>query len=161
MRSKTISWQRWAISGVILVVIFAIGFVLWSAMHPYSKVRSEAENIARTSAKTTNINGFWWDTRDKSYLTVSGERGGAPVYVVIAKKTGKVNVLHKNNGTTRNKILRKVWADFTPKRVLNASLRKTGKDFVWDVGFMGKNGTLGYVTYDFATGQQLKVIRDL
>lgn len=161
MHTTKQSWQHWAIFGVVVAVVFAIVFVLWSAMHPFAKVRSEAESIATKSAKTTKVDGFWWDTRDKSYLTVSGQRGGKPVYVLIAKKTGKVNVLHKDNGTTRNAILRKVWAKFTPKRVLNAALRKTGKDFVWDVGFVDKNGALGYVTYDFETGQQLKVIRDL
>lgn len=161
MRRTKQSWQHWAILGIILAVVCSMIFVLWSAMHPFAKVRSDAEHIAVKSAKTTDINGFWWNTRDKSYLTVSGKRDSQPVYVVIAKKTGKVNVLHKANGTTRNTILRKTWRDFAPKRVLNAALRKSGKDFVWDVGFVSKNGTLGYVTYDFETGQQLKVIRDL
>ncbi len=155
------TWQHWAILAVVVAIIAAVIFVLWSAMHPYAKIRREAESIAEKSAQTTQIDGFWWDTRDSSYLTVSGQRKSKAVYVLIAKKTGKVTVLQKRDGTTRNAILRQVWTKYSPKRVLNASLRKQGKDIVWDVGFVDKHDRLGYLTYDFETGQQLKVIRDL
>lgn len=161
MQQSKHSWQHWAIFGVISTVIIATIFVFWSAMHPYANLRTDAERIATRSAKTTHINGFWWNTRGSTYLTVSGKRDNAPVYVLIAKKTGKVNVLHKSNGTTRNAILRKVWRTHSPKRVLNVALRKTAGDVVWDVSLIGKNGTLSYITYDFSSGQQLKVIRDL
>ncbi|WP_155287185.1 cell wall elongation regulator TseB-like domain-containing protein [Lacticaseibacillus zhaodongensis] len=152
--------QRVAVGIVALVLVLIIG-IFYRSMHPYNKVRADAENIATKSAQVTNINGFWWNTRDKSYLTVSGKRKNVPVYVVIAQKTGKVNVVLQESGTTRDQILQKVWSRFSPKRVLNAGLRFDKHRLVWDVGYVDKQNQLGYVTYDYHSGQMLKVISDL
>lgn len=152
--------QRVALGAIVLVLILIFG-IFYRSMHPYNQVRADAEQIATKSADVKNINGFWWNTRDKSYLTVSGTRKNVPVYVVIAQKTGKVNVVFQESGTTRSSILRKVWSSYSPKRILNAGLRYQKHRLVWDVGYISKSNHLGYVTYDYRTGRMLKAISDL
>lgn len=152
----------WRIMLTVLIVFIAgTGFIFYKSMHPYNALRTEAEKIATKSADASDFDGFWWNTRDKSYLTLSAKRKNKPVYVVIARKTGKVNVVLQASGSTRNSILRKVWNKYNPKRVLNAGLRLHKKRLVWDVGFIDKSGNLGYASYDYRTGNLIKVISDL
>ncbi|WDF81514.1 hypothetical protein PQ472_06120 [Lacticaseibacillus pabuli] len=153
-------WMR-ILLGVILVLVIGTALVFNRAIHPYAKLRSDAELVAAKRAQASNFDGFWWNTRDKSYVTLSATRKNQPVYVVIAQKTGKVNVVLKDRGTTRNAILQKTWARYQPKRVLNAGLRMHKNKLVWDVGFVARNGRLGYASYDYRSGRLLSVIRDL
>ena len=154
-------WLWRTILIALIVLIAGTGFVFYKSMHPYNALRRDAEKIAVKSAQVNDFDGFWWNTRDKSYLTLSGKRKNHPVYVVIARKTGKVNVVLQASGSTRNSILRKVWNKYQPKRVLNAGLRLQGKRLVWDVGFIDHSGDLNYASYDYRSGNLRKLISDL
>ncbi|WP_054749427.1 cell wall elongation regulator TseB-like domain-containing protein [Lacticaseibacillus thailandensis] len=92
-------------------------------MHPYNKLRSQAESIATRSAQVTHIDGFWWNTRDQSYLTVAGQRNHHAVYVIIKQKNGAIHVVRQNAGTTRNQALSATWKQHDPQRVISAALR--------------------------------------
>lgn len=156
--------QKWLLRGLlaaVLVIVFGAFAVLQRGMHPYNKLRTEAQLLAAKNAKVSNFDGFWWNTRDTSYVTLSGTRKSQPVYVVIARKTGHMNVVLQKRGTNRNTVLRRVWKNYKPKRVLNAGMRFDKKRLVWDVGFVAQNGTLGYASYDYRTGHLIKVIHDL
>lgn len=156
--------EKWLLRGLLvalLVIVMGTFGILRHSMHPYNKLRTEAQLLAAKNAKVNQFDGFWWNTRDKSYVTLSGTRKNQPVYVVIARKTGHMNVVLQKRGTTRNTVLRHVWQHYKPKRVLNAGMRLDKKRLVWDVGFVAQNGTLGYASYDYRSGQLIKVIHDL
>lgn len=154
-------WHKWALIAGVIVVVLSILIFFQQALHPYNKLRSQADSIAGRSAKVTKINGFWWNTRDTSYVTVGGQRSGHAVYVVIKQKNGAVHVVRQSAGTTRNEALSQAWKQLDPQRVLNASLRYQGKKLVWDVAYKTKQGRLGYVTYSFRTGKQVELIKNI
>ncbi|KRM88115.1 DUF5590 domain-containing protein [Lacticaseibacillus thailandensis] len=154
-------WRRWALVAGIIVVVLSVIIFFQQAMHPYNKLRSQAESIATRSAQVTHIDGFWWNTRDQSYLTVAGQRNHHAVYVIIKQKNGAIHVVRQNAGTTRNQALSATWKQHDPQRVISAALRYQGKRLVWDVAYKTKQGRLGYVSYSFRTGKQVELIKNI
>ncbi|WP_262314665.1 DUF5590 domain-containing protein [Lacticaseibacillus parakribbianus] len=148
------------IAGIALLA--AVVFVWTKSVSPLRSVREQAAAIAKRQAKVTTVSQFYWDTQRDSYLTVAGTTTDhRAVYVVIRQKTGKVHVLRQSAGITRQQALAKVAASYAPKRISSIGLSRRAKKFVWDIGYRTKSGKLGYVTYDFATGEELAAIRNL
>lgn len=161
-RENRNNWHRtaWIAAGITLIVI-VLGFYTIS-LNPLHSARNSAINIAQTKADVTSVGNFYWDRQRESYLTVAGTTAKKQaVYVVIRQKTGKINVLTQHSGISATKAANQAVASFSPKRILSVAMGKRGKKFVWDVGYRTKSGKLGYVTYDFKTGDQVNSIRNL
>ncbi|WP_054723450.1 cell wall elongation regulator TseB-like domain-containing protein [Lacticaseibacillus nasuensis] len=121
-----------------------------------------AIHIAETKAGVTQVDQFYWDRQRQSYLCVAGTtKDQTRVYVLIRQKTGKVTLLRQAAGISASTARKQAVAAFAPKKVLSVGLSRRGKNVVWDVGYESKSGKLGYVTYDFKTGDQLKAIANL
>ncbi|WP_225047200.1 DUF5590 domain-containing protein [Lacticaseibacillus kribbianus] len=145
-----------------LALLAAVVFVWTKSVSPLRSVRTQATAIAKAKAGVTTVSQFYWDTQRESYLTVAGTTASKKrVYVVIRQKTGKVHVVGQSAGITRQQVIAQTTASFAPKRITSIGLSRRAKKFVWDVGYRTKSGKLGYVTYDFASGDQLAAISNL
>lgn len=162
MRSNRMQWRNLVGPAVGLVILAIIIGAYVRALSPLYSVRRQAIAIARKTANVKQVSNFYWDKEDDSYLTVQGTtRQNQPVYVLIRQKTGKVRVAAQGSGISRSAAIGQAQTKFAPRKILNAGLRWRAKKFVWDVGYITKSGKLGYVTYDFKTGTQVKSIRNL
>ncbi|WP_056950557.1 DUF5590 domain-containing protein [Lacticaseibacillus nasuensis] len=153
--------QRLALAGGVALILVVVGIYL-TALAPLHQVRKEAIHIAETKAGVTQVDQFYWDRQRQSYLCVAGTtKDQTRVYVLIRQKTGKVTLLRQAAGISASTARKQAVAAFAPKKVLSVGLSRRGKNVVWDVGYESKSGKLGYVTYDFKTGDQLKAIANL
>ncbi|WP_125703423.1 cell wall elongation regulator TseB-like domain-containing protein [Lacticaseibacillus daqingensis] len=161
-RATRQKWQRraWLIAG--LVVLMAVIGVWVKSTAPRRAARATAVRIAATQANVTDITNFYWDTQRESYFAVAGKNAKRqPVFVVIREKTKQFHVLRRAAGVSKAQVEARVQADYAPRRITSIGISQRGKKFVWDVGYRTNSGKLGYVTYDFATGNQVAAIRNL
>lgn len=161
-RANRPKWHKtaWLVAGVVLLLI-VIGIYVRSTS-PLRTVRAEAIKIAENKASVTSVSQFYWDRQRTSYLTVAGTtKDKQKVYVLIHQQTGKITLLKQNSGLTANEAEAQAISRFSPQKIISIGLSKKKNNVVWDVGYRTKSGKLGYVTYDFQTGDQLASIRNL
>ncbi|MCI1985482.1 MAG: DUF5590 domain-containing protein [Lactobacillus sp.] len=161
-RAHRPTWHRtaWLVAGLVLIAI-VLG-IYHQGLSPLHQVRDQAISIAEKKAKVQSVSAFYWDRQRESYLTVAGTTTKKQkVYVLIRQKNGRVTVLSQRAGITRQTAISQATASYSPKKILTVGLSKRGKKFVWDVGYRTKSGKLGYVTYDFKSGDELFAVANL
>ncbi|KRO18210.1 cell wall elongation regulator TseB-like domain-containing protein [Lacticaseibacillus saniviri] len=160
-RQQRPRWRKWL--WILPVVLLIAGFSGWyyRAQAPRNQLRREAIQIATKQAGLTQVDQFYWFTHGASYLTVAGTtKNKRPVYVLIRQSNGKVVVLNQKDGITPAKA-RAQAATYQPKKILSVTLGERRKQVIWDVSYLDQNGKLGYVSYNFKTGNQVQSIRNI
>ncbi|MFD1485670.1 DUF5590 domain-containing protein [Lacticaseibacillus baoqingensis] len=161
-RAHRPTWHRtaWLVAGIVLIVI-VLG-IYHRGLSPMQQVRRDAITIAEKKAKIQTVDAFYWDRQRESYLTVAGTNTKKkPIFVLIRQKNGRVTILSQHAGISRQTAIAQATASYSPKKILSVGLSKRGKKFVWDVGYRTKSGKLGYVTYDFKSGDELFAVANL
>lgn len=161
-RANRNNWHKtaWVVAGLALIVI-VLG-IYARALRPLHQVRTQAINIAEKQAKVTTVSHFYWDRQRESYLTVAGTtKANKPVYVVIRQTSGHVSVVDQKAGITAQQAAQKAIDTYAPKKIVSVGLSIRAKKFVWDVGYRAKSGKLGYVTYDFKSGDSVFAVFNL
>ncbi len=69
-------------------------------------------------------------------------------------------MLNQKDGITPAKA-RAQAATYQPKKILSVTLGERRKQVIWDVSYLDQNGKLGYVSYNFKTGNQVQSIRNI
>ena len=162
MRSERSAFRK-IIGPALALAILAIIIGVWvRALSPLHQVRSQAIRIAKQSGGIKTVTAFYWNKQDESYLTVAGTTAKQQRrFVVIRQKTGKVRVVAQKDGISKNTAVDQAKSAYHPKKILAVGMRYRAKKFVWDIGYETNSGKLGYVTYDFETGEQVASIRNL
>ncbi|KRN33974.1 DUF5590 domain-containing protein [Lactobacillus selangorensis] len=156
------SWKRWAWIGFAIVAVVFVFFSYQTAQSPAKSAQEQAVAIAKKKAGLKTKTGFYWYNRDQTYFTVAGtNQKNTPVYVLIHKKNGAINVYKQSAGISRNDALTKVWNHQNPKKVLNINFGLYKNRPVWQVAYVKKNGSLNYDTIDFKTGETTQLIQNL
>ncbi|PWG01112.1 hypothetical protein DCM90_01475 [Levilactobacillus bambusae] len=159
-RSHRLRWL-WGILIVIILIIFGGLYLVGHATSPLVHAQSAAVSKAKQSGvKPTS--GFYWTNLNDVYYTVPGTKNKQSVYAIVPKsKQLKTTVVKQNSGLTRNDILKKVWSQQKPKKVLQAALGLFNGDPAWQVSYVNQSGKLCYVTYAFKTGETLQKIMNI
>lgn len=160
-QAKPLANKWWPLIGLAVILALMIGLFM-RATAPKRDLEKQAIRIATKQAKLVTVGRTYWDRQRDSYVAVAGlTKKQEPVYVLIHQQTGKVNVLKQKQGITASEARSQAQASFKPKRILSVGLSVRQKKFVWDVGYQTNSGKLGYVTYEFATGDQVNAIYNL
>ncbi|WP_407890888.1 DUF5590 domain-containing protein [Lacticaseibacillus sp. N501-2] len=161
-RANRRQWQKqlWVVVGLVLIAM-VLG-IYQKGLAPMRAVRKQAISIAEKKAAVQTVSAFYWDKQRDSYVTVAGTtKTKQKVYVLIRQKTGHMNVLRQSSGTSMQQAQAQAIQSYAPKKILSVGLSIRKQKYVWDVGYRSKSGKLGYVTYDFKTGDELFAVANL
>ena len=161
-RQQRPTWYRWAWITAAIVLVFSL--LLWyhNTQSPLNSVRNQAIAIAKDKGKLTEVDDFYWDNHSQPYYTVAGKtQKQTPIFVLIRQKNGHVTIINQKSGISRQTAMNQAQEYFKPKKILTTALTERKKQLVWDIGFIDSDGKLGYVSYSFKTGNQVRAIRNI
>ncbi|KRM72676.1 hypothetical protein FC34_GL000386 [Lacticaseibacillus brantae DSM 23927] len=145
-----------------MVAIVSLGLWYHHIQSPLNTIRNQAEQIAKDRGKLTTIDDFYWYKHGQSYLAVSGQTAQQKsILVLIRQKDGQVTLLNQKSGISAATAQAQAKSAFKPRKVLDVALGKRKSQVVWDVSFIDSQGKLGYVSYSFKTGNQVRAIRNI
>jgi len=153
----------------ILLTISLIALALVSALTylnlsfaPFSSAKSQANNIAQEKAGIVEPDYFGNYSRQKQYYSVGGlTKKDKYRYVIIDAKSGKTEIINKNNAPVRQTIIDGVAQRYNAKKILHINLGIYKTKPTWEVTFQNKNGSVGYNLIDFKTGKSIQIINNI
>jgi len=153
----------------ILLTISLIALALVSALTylnlsfaPFSSAKSQANNIAQEKAGIVEPDYFGNYSRQKQYYSVGGlTKKDKYRYVIIDAKSGKTEIINKNNAPVRQTIIDGVAQRYNAKKILHINLGIYKAKPTWEVTFQNKNGSVGYNLIDFKTGKSIQIINNI
>ncbi|AQW22069.1 hypothetical protein PL11_009130 [Lentilactobacillus curieae] len=146
----------------LLIVLFSVFIVFHQAEKPMVTAKSEALQIAQKYAGIKNVNGFYNSNLGKTYYSVSGnDKRGKAIYVVIAKKGGKVTIIDQKSGLTADQIKQSIENTKKPKKINGIAITLKKSKPYWVVSYVNKSGKLCFATTDFKTGKIKKLIANI
>jgi len=153
----------------ILLTISLIALALVSALTylnlsfaPFSSAKSQANNIAQEKAGIVEPDYFGNYSRQKQYYSVGGlTKGEKYRYVIINAKSGKTEIINKNNAPVRQTVIDGVAQRYNAKKILHINLGLYKNKPTWEVTFQKKNGSIGYNLIDFRSGKSIQIINNI
>ncbi|KRO00543.1 extracellular protein precursor [Companilactobacillus kimchiensis] len=129
---------------------------------PYSSAKSQANDIAKEKAGIVEPDYFGNYTRQKQYYSVGGlTKGDKYRYIIINAKSGKTEVINKNNAPVRQTVIAGTAQRYNAKKILHINLGVYKDKPTWEVAFQKKNGSIGYNLVDFRTGKSIQIINNI
>jgi len=149
------------ISLIALAIVSALTYLNLS-FAPYSSAKSQANNIAQEKAGIVEPDYFGNYTREKQYYSVGGlTKGEKYRYVIINAKSGKTEIINKNNAPVRQTVIDGVAQRYNAKKILHINLGLYKNKPTWEVTFQKKNGSIGYNLIDFRSGKSIQIINNI
>lgn len=149
------------ISLIALAIVSALTYLNLS-FAPYSSAKTQANDIAKEKAGIVQPDYFGNYTRQKQYYSVGGlTKGDKYRYVIINAKSGKTEVINKNNAPVRQTVIDGVAERYSAKKILHINLGVYKNKPTWEVAFQKKNGSIGYNLIDFRTGKSIQIINNI
>ncbi len=149
------------ISLIALAIVSALTYLNLS-FAPYSSAKSQANNIAQEKAGIVEPDYFGNYTREKQYYSVGGlTKGEKYRYVIINAKSGKTEIINKNNAPVRQTVIDGVAQRYNAKKILHINLGLYKNRPTWEVTFQKKNGSIGYNLIDFRSGKSIQIINNI
>lgn len=149
------------ISLIALAVVSVLTYINLS-FAPYSSAKSQANQIAKDRAGIVTPDYFGNYTRDKQYYSVGGlTKNQKYRYIIINAKSGKTEIINKNNAPVRQSVMDEVISKYNAKKILHVNLGLYKNKPTWEVAFENKNGSIGYNLIDFRTGQSKQIINNI
>jgi len=149
------------ISLIALAIVSALTYLNLS-FAPYSSAKTQANDIAKEKAGIVQPDYFGNYTRQKQYYSVGGlTKGDKYRYVIINAKSGKTEVINKNNAPVRQTVIDGVAQRYSAKKILHINLGVYKDKPTWEVAFQKKNGSIGYNLIDFRTGKSIQIINNI
>lgn len=145
----------------IIVVLFSVIFYIRST-RPMAQAQKEAVSIAKEFADLQEVDKFYWFTREKTYFSLTGKNAKQEkIAVIIARSGGEVKTFKQKDGLTEAAAIKKIVAEYQPKKVLKASLGMYQDEPVWEVVTENDTGYFNYYLCSFKTGDLLKNIENV
>lgn len=149
------------ISLIALAIVSALTYLSLSAA-PNESAKSQANSIAKEKAGIVQPDYFGNYTRQKQYYSVGGlTKSDKYRYIIIDAKSGKTEVIDKNNAPVRQTVIDGVAQKYHAKKILHINLGIYKKKPTWEVAFQNKNGSIGYNLIDFRTGKSVQIINNI
>jgi len=149
------------ISLIALAIVSALTYLNLS-FAPYSSAKTQANDIAKEKAGIVQPDYFGNYTRQKQYYSVGGlTKGDKYRYVIINAKSGKTEIINKNNAPVRQTVIDGVAQRYSAKKILHINLGVYRDKPTWEVAFQKKNGSIGYNLIDFRTGKSIQIINNI
>lgn len=168
MRRKHAFRKRFSRRGLTIslsVIVVLLILALWGVHHatnPIVKAQTQSYSLAKKYAGLKTESGFYWTNLNKTYYTVAGtNRQNQPVYVIVPQKGGQLRILKQKDGLTRNTVLKRIWSQKNPKKVLQAALGVFNNQPAWYVNYVNQKGKLCYETIAFKSGKVLQSIENI
>ncbi|KFN90534.1 DUF5590 domain-containing protein [Tetragenococcus muriaticus] len=154
-----------AISMVLLFIIFFSIIFYIRASRPMRQARQEAEEIAEEYANIDTVDDFYWFTREETYFTVMGRDEDDRALAVIVPQSGdRVTVEEQSEGLSEQEARQAVLQEHENETVEKASLGMVDDTPVWEVVTTDDNeDTVGsnYYLLQFQDGEEVKTLRDI
>ncbi|TGD24606.1 hypothetical protein EGT49_02325 [Companilactobacillus suantsaicola] len=149
------------ISLIALAIVSVLTYLNLS-FAPYSSAKSQANDIAQEKAGIVQPDYFGNYTRQKQYYAVGGlTKKQKYRYIIINAKSGKTEIVNKNNAPVRQTIIDGVADRYGAKKILHINLGLYKNKPTWEVTFQKKNGSIGYNLVDFRTGDSIQIIDNI
>jgi len=149
------------ISLIALAIVSALTYLNLS-FAPYSSAKTQANDIAKEKAGIVQPDYFGNYSRQKQYYSVGGlTKGDKYRYIIIDAKSGKTEVINKNNAPVRQTVIDGVAQRYSAKKILHINLGVYNSKPTWEVAFQKKNGSIGYNLIDFRTGKSIQIINNI
>jgi len=149
------------ISLIALAIVSALTYLNLS-FAPYSSAKTQANDIAKEKAGIVQPDYFGNYSRQKQYYSVGGlTKGDKYRYIIIDAKSGKTEVINKNNAPVRQTVIDGVAQRYSAKKILHINLGVYKSKPTWEVAFQKKNGSIGYNLIDFRTGKSIQIINNI
>ncbi|WP_283678742.1 DUF5590 domain-containing protein [Lentilactobacillus sp. Marseille-Q4993] len=159
---KSNRFLKWGIAIGILLIILATAIVIGEAQSPLDKAKSESIQIAKKYADVTDVKGFYNSNLTRTYYTVAGSTSkGKSVYVIIAKKGGKVTVVPESDGLPVSKVKTLITERKKPKKINSVSITLLGGKPHWVVSYVNSSNRLCFATLNFKTGKIVQLIANV
>lgn len=136
---------------------------MWKAGQPFKTAKHEAEQVAISENKLSEVTDSQVYSSSNTYITVLGkdEQGiEKAVFIPSSKKLEIQEVLMKD-GVSKEEAIKAVQTEFKVKEVLHSKLGWEKDQAVWEITFLNENDKLNYVYLLFKNGKWSKRILNL
>jgi uncharacterized protein YpmB len=138
-------------------------FVLWKAGQPFKSAKQEAEQVAISEKKLSEVTDSQVYSSSNTYITVLGkdENGEEKAVFIPSSQKLKVQEVLMKDGISKKEAIKAVEAEFEVKEVLHSKLGWEQKQAVWEITFLNEKDKLNYVYLFFENGKWWKRILNL
>lgn len=161
-RQSRFSWKHLLISLGVIFTLYGVWYYYHQTQLPLTVAKKEAYALADKYGQLKTHTAFYWYNRQQTYFTVAGKnKQGQKVYVLIAKKGGKINIYSQNKGLSAGSAKAYVQSRYHPKKILKVALGLHKKQAVWEVSYLNRKNQLCYDLIAFKDGHVVKSIQNL
>ncbi|MDT2849539.1 DUF5590 domain-containing protein [Vagococcus carniphilus] len=155
--------QQLKIFGSILILtIVLVGVVLFQSASPMRKAKSQAVKISKNVAGISDVQDFYWFTRDKTYFTVVGTDNKNIEKIVFLPQDGsEAVIMNQKDGITNDEAIKKVLDMKKTKKINKVSLGIYKEKPVWEVVANSIESGLNYYLVDFQSGEIVNEINQV
>ncbi|MGE6488807.1 DUF5590 domain-containing protein [Paenisporosarcina sp. NPDC076898] len=158
--------KKWVIfiSVFILSLSLCISlFVLWKAGQPFKSAKQDAEQVAISEKKLSEVTDSQVYSSSNTYITVLGkdENGEEKAVFIPSSQKLKIQEVLMKDGISKKEAIKAVEDEFEVKEVLHSKLGWEQKQAVWEITFLNENDKLNYVYLFFDNGKWWKRILNL
>ncbi|GAB5054021.1 DUF5590 domain-containing protein [Pediococcus parvulus] len=156
--------SHWFLIFIAAVIILVGGssIVYHEVRKPIDSAKSQSLKIAKKYAHLKTETNFSWANSEQTFYTVTGvTKQNIPVYVIISNNRKKIRIFKQSAGIDRNDALKKIWNNYSPKKVTTISMGIYKQKPVWEVGYMNASGQLCLKTLNFKNGTVVRSVNDI
>ncbi len=140
-------------------MIILVGVILFQSASPMRKAKSQAIKISKNIANISEVEDFYWFTREKTYFTVVGvDKQNVEKVVFLPQDGTEAVVMNQSEGITNDDAIKKVLGKKETKRIKKTSLGMYEGVAVWEVVADSIDSGINYYLVDFKSG---KIISDI
>ncbi len=141
------------ISLVLILTIVLISIVLIQSASPMRKAKKQGIKVSEEVAGITQVEDFYWFTREKTYFTVVGYNDKSEEKVVFLPQDGEeAVVMNAKDGIDDNEAIQKVLDLKENRKIKKISLGLYQEKPVWEVVAESHEKQTNYYLVDFKTG---------
>lgn len=146
-------------SSILILMIILVGVILFQSASPMRKAKSQAIKISKNIANISEVEDFYWFTREKTYFTVVGvDKQNVEKVVFLPQDGTEAVVMNQSEGITNDDAIKKVLGKKETKRIKKTSLGMYEGVAVWEVVADSIDSGINYYLVDFKSG---KIISDI
>lgn len=155
--------QQLKIFGSILILmIVLVGVILFQSASPMRKAKSQAIKISKNIANISEVDEFYWFTRDKTYFTVVGlDNKNVEKIVFLPQDGSEAVIMSQKDGITNDEAIKKVLDMKKTKKINKVSLGMYKEKAVWEVVADSIENGLDYYLIDFKSGEIVNEINQV
>lgn len=155
--------QQLKIIGTVLILtIVLVGVVLFQSASPMRKAKKQAVKISKEVANISEVEDFYWFTREKTYFTVVGvDNKNVEKIVFLPQDGSEAVVMNQKDGISNDEAIKKVLAKKETKKINKVSLGLYENKPVWEVAADSNESGLNYYLVDFKSGEIVNTLNQV